>query len=214
MKIHNNINSLLARRNVAIEREFLLGICDLGYFLLQRDWESASHGDLDLVIPSAHWSRLITAITDFSMKNKIPIVKAYEIEYGVVCIILLLDDACIHLDVAITPYRANMFGVDLVGALRDREVVEGVYIVDEVSEKAYKAAKKFYKQSVMAKIKQKFLNGPVLLDRFYKTSLYARGVIIHVPYILDESLLRSKIVIDATKEYLLNDLLPKYRSCK
>ncbi len=156
MMNNNDINSPLGRRNVAIEREFLLGICDLDYFLLQRDWESASHGDLDLVISSAHWARLITAITDFSMKNGIPIVKAYEIEYGVVCIILLLDDACIHLDVAIIPYRANMFDVNLVGALRDREVVEGIYIVDEDSEKAYKAAKKFYKQSVMAKIKQKF----------------------------------------------------------
>lgn len=207
-------NSPLLHRDVEIEREFLLGISSLNYALLQRDWTSEGHGDVDLVVTSVDWPKLISAISEFSMAHGMPIVKVYEIEHAVACIILLMEKACVHLDICISPCKNEIFGVSLMDVLENRELIDGIYVVDSNRETAYKNAKKSYKRRPLAKLEKKIMNMAVILRRLRKTTLITRGAIIHIPYLLDVSLLRSKAVIDASQRYLMEELMPKYDSCK
>ena len=203
-------NNPLIRRNVDVERKFLLSLNDLDYSLLQRDWNSGSHGDLDMVVSSKDWTRLVKAITDFSGANNMPVVKVYEIEHATVCIILLASTYCIHLDVCICPYRKSVFDVDLETVIQSRELKEGIYILRKDLEDHYKTVKKEYKKSPLAKMLNKMRNSTVLARRLLKTSICIRGALIHIPYVHDTAVLRSIAVTQSARNYLTGELIKKY----
>jgi len=206
----NITDSPLYHRDVEAERSFLLGISSLNYTLLQRDWLSGSHGDLDLVIPSEEWPRLVDAVIAYSEANDIPIVKVYEIEHAVVCVTFLLENSYIHLDICIVPCRRRIFGVRLSSCLQSRELVDGIYVADKKHADIYKKVKRLYKKFPLAMTLRKIRNSAVIARRLFKTTLFVRGAMVYIPYVHDGSLLRSKAVVDTARRYLLEELLPKY----
>jgi hypothetical protein len=209
MKTESGV-STLSRRDITAETDLLSRLGDYDYLMLQRDWNSERHGDLDIVVSARHWPGLVATVLGFSETMRFPVVKAYEIEHAVVCIILLTADARIHMDVCITPPRKTLFGVELEDALVRREKIQGVYVAGAEDAKTYAECKRRYKSSPLRKIARKLINIPTLARRAFHATLLMHGALVYTPFVLEPALLRSTPVRTKTLNYLKTVLLPKY----
>jgi hypothetical protein len=198
-------------RDIDAERAFLDSINHLDYVLFQRDWDSLHHGDLDLAITAKHWSELISILANFSQQYNFPIVKVYEIERAVVCVILLSDKGWLHLDIAITPHILELFSVDIAQAIKTKETINRVHVITETHAEMYAAAKKRYKHSSSRKLVRKLGNMPVISRRIADHLLHVRGAWLYVPYIVDENILRSTAVQEHAAAYLNSTMRNRYR---
>lgn len=200
----------LQQRDIEAERQLLTALDSIDYLIWHRDWDSRSHGDLDIVIHGRHWRRFLETIVQLASTYDWIVVKAYEIERAIISIVLLTPKATLFLDVSITPYRPKLFGVQLEDALRARDMIDGVYVATEEHAVTYCEEKHRFKSSTVARYKRKLGNLRVVMERIYRTTVFVRGAALYVPYVTDIQLLRSPAVQIAAKRYLTNDLLRKY----
>jgi len=198
------------KRDYATEKEFLKEITDLNYALLQRDWDNHNHGDLDFILSSDCWPKFIDRLIQFSTKRDFTIIQAYEIESGVVCIEVLTMQGYLHLDMAITPYRNEIFKVNLDEALAARELLNDAYVINQQYEDTYKLNKKAYKCSKTAIWLMRLKNFKVLLERLINNLVFKPGLIIYIPYLDNIQLLTSDDVTKHVWKNLSSKLLKKY----
>ena len=202
---------MITDRDIDVEREFLNSISHLDYALLQRDWESPSHGDLDLAITSTHWPLFIETLLDFTEKRSLPIVKVYEIEYAVICFIILTDKGTLHLDVAITPYITTLFTVDLLIAIKNRETIDNIHMITQKHTDLYCTEKKRWKNSPARRIIKKIRNSLIILRRLKNNVITIRGAILYIPYINDVQILRSTSIHEHCIGQIKNYMLSRYK---
>lgn len=207
--MHKTLNPLLSR-DIEQERLFLSTLTDIHYALLQRDWCSMKHGDLDMVVDQSDWPKFAEATAKFASSQNMPIVKVYEIERYVICIILLSEKACLHLDVCLTPARVDMFGINLHDSISKRELFNDVYVISESNEATYKRMKRLYKKSRFSKFMKRIENIPVYIRRIKNTVLLIPGAVVYVPFVTNPDILRSDIVVSAMQKYLLERIAIKF----
>lgn len=197
-------------RDRAAEDALLSELQNLNCALLQQDWDKQEHGDLDIVLDRKDWLRFLKIIRQFSERNSFPIVKAYEIEYGLVCLVMLTQHGAIFLDVAIAGARVESFGVDLVHALANRQLLRGVFVVDKSDEHCYASGKLAVKRSRVRRVIKKIRNLPVIVNRIWSCTLVCRGCFLYIPYLTQTDMLRVSTVIQKTTAYLESRLTHRY----
>ena len=205
-------NNPLKQRDHEAENNILTLICETGInvAILQTDWANSTHGDLDLVVDSNDWARLIDILLDFSISRDYPVVKAYEIEHAVICIVMLTNNGTIFLDIAIAGARKSLFGLDTLDALHGAKLHEGIRIVTDHDYEIYKFNKHRFKRSGWRKLTRKIRNMPIIVRRILECSIFIRGAAIYIPYVLDTVILRSEPVSQHSRKYLTSKLRNKY----
>lgn len=204
-------SDMLARRDRATEVQLLSLLLGINYVLLQRDWNAPRHGDLDLAVDAADWPRLVRVIVSFCEQNDICIVKTYEIERAVICVVLVTKHGYVQLDITITPHRREVFGIDLLEALESRELAVEAYVLAPKLAEIYHENTRRYKSSRLRLLARRIINGPILIRRILETTLIRRGTIIYTPYLQELSLLRSLCVTTWATDYLQTSLLRRYQ---
>lgn len=197
-------------RDQASETALLVNLQTLNYALLQHDWDSEKHGDLDIVLDRKDWGQFLDILLAFSKKNSFPVVKAYEIEHGLVCFVLLTREGALFLDVAIAGARAESFGVTLHHALAKRQRIHVAFVVDKTDEQTYAQGKLAVKRSVLHRVFNKVRNLPVIVRRVYSCTLLCRGCLLYIPYLTQEDLLRTSAVVQKTATYIESTLRKRY----
>lgn len=192
------------------EDALLLEMRHLRYALLQQDWDSQKHGDLDMVLDRKDWLQFVEIIHQFSERSSFPIVKAYEIERGLVCLVLLTPSGTIFLDVAIAGACGESFGVNLFRALENRKMQRDVFVVEKSDEQTYAHGKLAVKRSRMRRIVNKIRNLPVIIRRIRSCTMICRGCLLYIPYITQTDMLRVTAVIQKTSSYLHGYLSSRY----
>ncbi len=203
-------NDPLRMRDHELEREFLSRLTRLEYALLQPDWVSSDHGDLDLVVSALDWPTLVSAVIKLSGSSNSPIVKAYEIERGSVSMVMLGLTSSIHIDAAITPNCNRAYGLDLCGALARREPRDGVYTINQADADLYESNKSTFKASRLSQWMHRIGNMPILVRRVVETSVFFRGGFAYIPYIVDPDILRSDALRTKTRKHLESELMFRY----
>ena len=188
----------------------LIGKTGINYAVLQTDWSDSGHGDVDLVVDSSDWARLTDILLDFSATRDCPVVKAYEIEHGVICVVMLTDNGTVFLDIAIAGARKSLFGLDTHAALRGARLHSGVRVVTDLDYEIYKSIKQRFKSSIWRRLTRKIRNIPLIIRRIIECSIVIRGAAIYIPYVLDTVILRSEPVTRHSRKYLASRLRNKY----
>ncbi|HEC05351.1 MAG TPA: hypothetical protein ENJ12_00735 [Thiolapillus brandeum] len=201
-------------RDLAAEAALLQTFTQHGidYAMLQRDWRDDSHGDLDIIVRQEHWPLLVERVAGFSHENGIPVVKAYEIERGVVCVVMLTQKEAIFLDTVIAGASGTIYGVDPVHALQNADRATDIPVISEEEFLRYRQQKKIFKASTRRKLLKKMANLPIILRRLIECTTLARGALLYVPYLLDTDILRSEAVSGFSHGYLTHTLRHRYRS--
>lgn len=202
----------LDRRDRDTETLLLSNLNGINYVLLQRDWNAPQHGDLDMVVHAADWPRLVRAIGVFCERNDIHLVKAYEIERAVICLVLVTGQGYVQVDITVAPHRRKLFGIDLIEALESRELVADAYVLTSRLAEIYRINTRRYKASSVRLFVRRIINTPVLMRRVLETTLVRRGAIIYTPYLRDASLLCSLSVSGWATGYLQRTLLRRYQT--
>ncbi len=204
---------MLPPRDHQTEKEILsaLSIKNLNYAVLQPDWEDASHGDIDIVLDHNDWQLFISTIHDFIVDNSLHLVKAYEIEYGVICIVILTTNGTVFLDVALTSKCKKVFGLALDNVLDSKDNTHPIPVICNSDHNIYKTSKKKFKRSSSKKALKKISNMPVIIRRAFECTIILRGAFIYIPYIIDTTILRSPPVMNHVSAYLLNTLSTRYK---
>jgi hypothetical protein len=200
----------LTARDPVAEKDFLASIRQLDFLLLQRDWRSVKHGDLDILLSGLHWSQFIDYVLDFSAEKNYPIAKAYEIEEGIVCMILITSQGRIHLDVALSTPEMCVFGVDTENALRRRDLLHSIPVAHPQDSLMYHKNKIKYKSSLARRAVKKILNMRVILRRIANGIIFVHGGIFYIPFVRDFEILRSRVVVAHNEAYLQGTLRSRY----
>jgi hypothetical protein len=204
------MSQLLRIRDLGAEAAFLTSIRDLDFLLLQRDWEDEAHGDLDLLLQGRQWSPFIDRVIEFSNANRYPLAKAYEIESGVICLVLLTPTGRIHLDIALSAPTKLCFGVDTERALQRRDLSDPYPLAHPDDADAYSRTKRAYKTSALQKLRKKTLNIMTILTRACEGTIFTQGRVLYVPYVMDRDILESSAVTTHNLTYLRGTLRKRY----
>lgn len=199
-------------RDHASERLLLdrFSIDQIEFAMLQRDWEDASHGDLDIIVNQNDWPKLVHSLIDFCAEKAFAIVKAYEIEAGIICIVILTDNGAVFLDAAITRACRRIFGITPKDALARAETHHGLKVLREEDYSHYKSCKREFKSSMPRKWLRKLTNSLVITRRLIECTTCDRGALLYIPYLLDTDILRSNAVTKKTLPYLATTLRARY----
>jgi|GEM_PF-5832824 len=200
------------RRDPGAEAAFLTAIRDLDFLLLQRDWDDEAHGDLDLLLLGRDWPSFVDRVIEFSNANRYPLAKAYEIEAGVVCLVLLTPSGRIHLDIALSKPARRFFGIDMEHALQRRDLSEPFPLAHPDDANAYARTKRAYKKSRIQRLLKKACNIMTILTRVYECTIFSRGRVLYIPYAGDREILGSRAVTEHNLAYLQGKLRQRYSS--
>ena len=204
---------MLPSRDQQTEKRILtaLSIKNLNYAVLQPDWEDAGHGDIDIVLDYNDWQLFISTIHRFIADNEFHLVKAYEIEYGVICIVILTMNGTVFLDVALTSHCKKVFGLPLDGVLNSKDTTQPIPFICSADHDKYRASKQSFKRSFFKKTIKKVTNLSVIIRRVLECTIIIRGAIIYIPYIIDTAILKSNPVMSHVSAYFSDTLLKKYK---
>lgn len=200
----------LTTRDLVAEKAFLDSIRHLDWLLLQRDWQNAKHGDLDILLSARHWSQFIDRVVEFCSENDYPLAKAYEIEDAVVCAIVMTPRGRVHLDVALSRPRTRFFGIDTQNTLRRRDLSGSFPIAHKDDAVIYMNNKLKYKRSTARNFLKRISNISVILRRVANGVLFVNGGFIYIPFISDRDILRCHAVVTHNRAYLQGALRERY----
>ena len=156
---------MLPNRDYNAELSILTSLSEnlVDYVALQPDWRSETHGDLDLLVSQEHWSRMLDVLRECIQTLNASLVKTYEIERGIICIVVLTNKGTVFLDIAITGHCRRLFGLNPTKVLKNKINDSLIPIICHDDYRIYKTTKHSFKKSNMKKLFRLILHTLMLI---------------------------------------------------